>query len=399
VKHVRAQSATLRARLAGPRRFIQVVAGPRQVGKSTLVGQVLAGMGAQAHGVSADDPSAQNATWIRQQWDVARALARRDRRRAAVLAIDEIQKVPRWSDAVKALWDEDSRASLRLHVVLLGSAPLLVQSGLDESLAGRFELIRMQQWSLAEMRAAFRTKLDDYVFFGGYPGAAPLVKDLPRWRTYVRDSLIETSIARDILQLTRVDKPALLRRVFELGCAYSGQELSFTKMLGQLQDAGNTVTLSGYGELLGGAGLLTPLQKYAGQKVRQRASSPKWLVHDTAFLTAPLGIITLAQARKDASLWGRLVESAVGAHLIHGARDEGFELFYFRDGNAEVDFVVKRAGRLTGIEVKSGRARTGVLPGMQAFEKEFSPHRLLLVGDGGIGLDAFLTEPASSWVA
>lgn len=396
--HVRPQGALLSSRLREPRRFIQVVAGPRQVGKSTLVEQCLRELDRPHHSASADAPEAQSTAWIRQQWEVGRALARDDRRRGAILAIDEIQKVPRWSEVIKALWDEDTRSQLKLRVVLLGSAPLLVQAGLDESLAGRFELIRMQQWSLAEMRVAFRTSLEQYVFFGGYPGAAPLTSDLPRWRAYVRDSLIETSIARDILQLTRVDKPALLRRLFELGCAYSGQELSFTKMLGQLQDAGNTVTLSGYGRLLSGAGLLTPLDKYAGQKVRQRASAPKWLVHDTALLTAPMGL-TLPQVRRDSALWGRIVESCVGAHLLHGARDEALELFYWRDGDAEVDFVVKRGSRLTALEVKSGRARTGLRAGLAEFERAFTPDRVLLIGDGGLGLEKFLASPASHWIA
>jgi hypothetical protein len=323
---------------------------------------------------------------------------RDDPRAGATLAIDEIQKVPRWSEAVKALWDEDTRRKTKLRVVLLGSAPLLVQDGLGESLAGRFELVRIQQWPLAEMRAAFRTRLDAFLFFGGYPGAAPLIKDLPRWRAYVRDSLIETSITRDVLQMTRIDKPALLRRLFDLGCAYSGQELSYTKMLGQLHDAGNTVTLSAYGHLLSDAGLLTPLQKYSGQRVRQRASSPKWLVHDTALLTAPLGL-TLGEARADGALWGRIVESSVGAHLLHAARDEGFELYYWRDGDAEVDFVVKRGKRLTAIEVKSGRIRRGTRSGVEELARSFGADRVLLVGGDGIELERFLSQPVASWIA
>ena len=397
VVHLRPQAERLRSRLMGRREFVQVVAGPRQVGKSTLLGQVLDNVDLPHHSVSSDAPEAQTSTWIRQQWEVGRALARTSRR-GAVLAIDEVQKVPRWSDTVKALWDEDTRAKLRLRVVLLGSAPLLVQSGLDESLAGRFELIRLQQWAFAEMRAAFRMKLDEYLFFGGYPGPASLRKDLPRWRAYVRDSLIETSIARDVLQMTRVDKPALLRRLFDLGCSYSGRELSMTKLLGQLQDAGNTVTLSAYGQLVSAAGLLAPLQKYAGQQVRQRASSPKWLVHDTAFLTAPSGL-SPDEARGDTAFWGRIVESAVGAHLLHDARDENFELFYWREGDAEVDFVARRGRRVTAIEVKSGRLRTLTKSGMHSFEQAFRHDRMLLVGDGGQSLQSFLSEPASHWLA
>jgi uncharacterized protein len=389
--------ASLLKRLGAPRRHIQVVSGPRQVGKSTLVAQVLRDLSLPAISVSADDPEAQHTAWIAREWDRARLLAQDNKRGGAVLAIDEVQKVPRWSDSVKARWDEDTRNGTKLKVVLLGSSPLLMQQGLTESLAGRFELLRMQQWSFSEMRDAFGWDLDRYLFHGGYPGAARLAGQPVRWRAYVHDSLIETSIARDVLQMTRVDKPALLRRLFELGCSYSGRELSFTKLLGQLQDAGNTTTLSWYGQLLSDAGLLTPLHKYAGQQVRQRASSPKWLVHDTALLTAPSDL-TMAQARKDTSRWGRIVESAVGAHLLHGARNEGYELFYWRDGDHEVDFVVKRGNKLTAIEVKSGAVKER-FSGMNAFHDAFAPARSLVIGPGGLDMEAFLSFPASKVLA
>ena len=392
---LRSQAAVLASRLAATRRFIQIVAGPRQVGKTTLVQQVLELGAMPAHVVSADDGAAGSPAWISQHWDVARSMT--TSRTGAVLVIDEVQKVPQWSTAVKAHWDADTRARCKLKVVLLGSSPLLLQHGLDESLAGRFEVIRMQQWSFMEMQAAFGWDLSTYLFHGGYPGAAPLIKDPARWRAYVRDALIEASIARDVLQLTRVDKPALLRRVFELGCAYSGQELSITKMLGQLRDAGNTTTVSGYADLLGNAGLLTALQKYSGHAVRRRASSPKWLVHDTALLTVPLGLAR-PEARRDGATWGRIVESAVGGHLLRAATDEGFELFYWRDGNAEVDFVIRCGPRVTAVEVKSGRPRP-TAGGMAAFHEAHRPARSLLVGTGGIELDEFFARPASHWLA
>lgn len=395
--YIRPQHVILQKRLRGGRSFIQVVAGPRQVGKSTLVDQVLANLELKAHLASADDPEAHNTTWVAQQWDTARTLARTSGRKGAVLVIDEIQKVPKWSDIVKSKWDQDTRSGLKLKVILLGSSPLLMQQGLEESLAGRFELVRLQQWGFSEMRDAFKWDIDRYLFFGGYPGAARLHRDLSRWRHYMRDALIETSIARDVVQMTRVDKPALLRRLFELGCSYSGQELSYTKMLGQLQDAGNTTTLSWYGELTSAIGLLTPMRKYAGQQVRQRASSPKWMVHDTALLTAPMGI-SPARAKKDGAQWGRIVESAIGAHLLKGAREEGYEVFYWREGGKEVDFVVKRGSRITAIEVKSGK-HTGALPGMEAFNLAFKPDRLLLVGHGGIAVETFLSKAASASLA
>jgi predicted AAA+ superfamily ATPase len=392
---VRPHAATLASRLAEPRRFIQVVAGPRQVGKTTLVQRVVEELGIPAHFASADEPTLRGSTWIAQQWEAARVLLADAGRGGVVLVLDEIQKIPHWSEAVKRLWDEDTRARRRLKVVVLGSAPLLIARGLTESLAGRFEVLHLRHWSFAEMRAAFGWSLDEYIFHGGYPGAAGLIGEPARWARYIMDSLIETSISRDVLLLTRVDKPALLRRLFELACRYSGQVLSYTKMLGQLQDAGNTTTLAHYLELLGGAGMVVGLPKYATDKARQRGSSPKLQVLNTALLTAQSGL-SLTEARRDSEFWGRLVESAVGAHLANAAATGDMELFYWRDRNQEVDFVTKAGRKLTAIEVKSGRA-PAVLPGMTAFAAAFDPHRTLLVGGDGIQIEAFLARPASDW--
>jgi hypothetical protein len=313
-----------------------------------------------------------------------------------VLALDEVQKIPGWSEIVKRLWDEDSRARRPLKVVLLGSAPLLMRWGLTDSLAGRFEVVHLPHWSYAEMRAAFGFSLEQYLYFGGYPGAAPLVHDPRRWRRYLLDALIETTIARDVLLMTRVDKPALLRRLFELGCRYSGQVLSYTKMLGQLQDAGNSTTLAHYLDLLGGAGMLTGLQKFAGQAVRQRGSSPKLQVLNTALMTAQSGL-SPAEARGDREFRGRLVESAVGAHLANAAAGGACELFYWREGNREVDFVVRIGRTVIAIEVKSGRAPVA-LPGLGAFAEAFKPRRTLLVGGNGIALEEFLARPVDDWL-
>jgi predicted AAA+ superfamily ATPase len=391
----RPQSAVLAARLAEPRRFIQVVAGPRQVGKSTLVQQVTDALTLPVRQASADEPTLRGADWIAQQWEAAR-LSIEDAE-GAVLVLDEIQKIPGWSETVKRLWDEDTRARRPLKAVLLGSAPLLIAQGLTESLAGRFEMLPLSHWSYAEMRAAFGWPVDAYVFYGGYPGAAPLIGEPARWARYVLDSLIETSISRDVLLLTRVDKPALLRRLFELACRYSGQVLSYTKMLGQLQDAGNTTTLAHYLELLAGAGMVCGLPKYAGDVARSRGSSPKLQVLNTALMTAVSGY-TLAEARADREFWGRLVESAVGAHLANAAMRGEYALHYWRERNHEVDFVVKAGRRLTAIEVKSGRAPQAH-PGTAAFVQAFKPKRTLLVGGDGIALDDFLMRPVAHWVA
>lgn len=386
----------LARRLAEPRRFIQVLTGPRQVGKTTLVQQVAADSGLAHRYASADEPTLRGGEWMEQQWDAARLAARDAGRDGALLVLDEVQKIPDWSQTVKRLWDADTAGRVPLKVVLLGSAPLLIQSGLTESLAGRFEVLHLPHWSYAEMHAAFGWSLDPYLFYGGYPGAAPLIVEPGRWARYIKDALIETTISRDVLLLTRVDKPALLRRLFELGCAYSGQVLSYQKMLGQLQDAGNTTTLAHYLELLAGAGTVCGLQKFAGAQVRQRGSSPKLQVLNSALIGAQSGM-TLAEARADPAFWGRIVESAAGAHLANAAAAGECELFYWRDRNREVDFVVRAGRTVTAIEVKSGRSRD-TLPGMEAFSAAFKPKRKLLVGGDGIALEEFLSQPVLHWV-
>jgi predicted AAA+ superfamily ATPase len=392
---VREYAAPLSERLREPRRFIQIVTGARQVGKTTIVRQVLADLSSPHLFVSADEPTLRDRAWLRAQWEAARLMAR-DGDSGAVLAIDEVQKIDGWSETVKRLWDEDTADGLALHVVLLGSAPLLVQAGLIESLAGRFEQVRLPHWSFDEMKAAFRFSVEQFLFFGGYPGAAPLSSNPERWRRYILDSLIETTISRDLLLMRRVDKPALLRRLFELGCRYSGQILSYNKMLGQLQDAGNTTTLAHYLDLLSGIGMLRGIPKFAGEAVRQRGSSPKFQVLNTALMTAQSGL-TPPDVRKDPEFRGRLTESAVGAHLSNAAATGQCELFYWRDRNREVDFIVRGKGRLLALEVKSSRRR-GSLPGLAAFEDEFSPDRTLLVGRDGISLENFLSQPTEHWL-
>ena len=386
--------ATLLARLNEPRRFLQVVAGPRQVGKTTLVQQVCANLTVPVQYASADEPTLRGAEWISQQWDLARLRAGDG---DAILVLDEVQKIGAWSEAVKRLWDEDTRNKVALKVVLLGSAPLLIQRGLTESLAGRFEVLHLQHWSALEMHQAFGWSVEQSIFHGGYPGAAGLIGDHERWVRYVRDALIETTLSRDVLLLSRVDKPALMRRLFELGCRYSGQVLSYTKMIGQLQDAGNTTTLAHYLDLLSAAGMLTGIPKYAGETVRSRGSSPKLQVLDTALLSA-LAAYTFEEAQADRDYWGRLVESAVGAHLANAAASGQCELFYWRERNQEVDFVVRIGHKVTAIEVKSGRSASA-LPGMQAFNAAFKPDRMLLVGGNGIPLEEFLFTSVTQWVA
>ena len=386
----------LMRRLREPRRFIQVLAGPRQVGKTTLIQGVITDLDAPTHYASADEPRMQERTWLEQQWDQARLLAG-EQTGGAILVLDEIQKIPQWPGTVKLLWDADSRKRVPLKVVLLGSAPLLIQRGLTESLAGRFEVIRAPHWSLSEMRDAFGWSLEEYLYYGGYPGSAGLIGEPDRWRYYIRDSLVETTISRDILLMSRVDKPALLRRMFDLACDYSGQILSYQKMLGQLMDAGNTVTLAHYLELLGSAGMVTGLQKFSHGKVRSRGSSPKLQVLNTALMTAH-SEHSLDELRRSPELWGRLVESAVGAHLLNTAHGTTIEVAYWRDRNWEVDFVLHQGKKVVAVEVKSGRSRE-CLPGMEAFSKAYQPLRKLLVGGQGIALEEFFMKPAAHWLS
>jgi len=383
----RSQLQLVVSRIKEERRFMQVLAGPRQVGKTTLVLQLLEEPGIQGFYVAADDISGIGLAWIEMQWETARQRLKLAGADSYVLIIDEIQKIPNWSETVKRLWDSDTRENVPLHVILLGSSRLLLQTGMTESLAGRFETMYISHWSLAEMREAFGWSADKYAWFGGFPGAASLVTDEARWKNYISNSLAETSISRDILMMSRVDKPALMRRLFDLGCSYSGQMLSFNKILGQLLDAGNTTTLSHYLDLLDSAGLLGGLEKFSRETVRKRSSSPKFQVHNTAFVSAlhPLDFELIVNEREK---WGRIVDSAVGAHLINNAYSQGYSLFYWREGNYEVDFVLEHKGRVVALEVKIGHSlRTA---GMVQFRKHYPDSKIMLVGNDGIPWEEFL---------
>ena len=413
----RSQVQALRERLQEPPLFITIVAGPRQVGKTTLVRQALekcehyflavdqpaesraSAFESFASQTSDIDGAPRDAAWLIRSWQDARdqfkAFKRNFPEQPFAFVLDEIQKVSRWSETVKGLWDADRAQGLEMHVILLGSSPLLMQKGLTESLAGRYELMRATHWSFIEMHQAFDFTLNEYIYFGGYPGSARLIRNEERWRNYVLASLVQPSIDTDILQMTRVDKPALLKQLFALGASYSGQILALGKVKGQLQDAGNETTLAGYLDLLGNAGLLTGLHKYHVGAARRRASAPKFNVLNTALMSSATPY-TFAQAQADRSYWGRLVESAVGAHLCNTATTNE-EISYWRESPHEVDFVISNAIQLTAIEVKSG-ASTGQLGGLDEFAKQHSTSKPLLVGTGGIELTEFLSYPLVHWL-
>ena len=377
----------LTERMNESRRFIQVLIGPRQVGKTTVVTQLLQKLSIENHFVSADSVLISDSFWLEQQWEIARLKVKTSSNKEFLLVIDEIQKVTNWSEKVKLLWDTDTYEQKNIKVILLGSSRLLLQQGLTESLAGRFETTYMGHWSYEEMQAGFNWLPDQYAWFGGYPGSAALIIDEKRWKSYVTNSLIETSINRDILMLSRVAKPALMKVLFELGCHYSGQILSFTKILGQLQDAGNTTTLSHYLNLLDTAGLLAGFEKYAADIIRKKSSSPKFQVHNTALISAQRAENFL-QIKSDPAEWGRIVESAIGAHLLNNSISENYKVYYWRDRDQEIDFVLEYKNQIIGVEVKSGAKQSS--SGMAAFQKQFQPKKIYLVGDTGLPWQDFL---------
>lgn len=384
----RAEYQIIKSRIEEPRKFIQVVMGARQIGKSTVVKQVLKDLDEPYQFFSADNVPASNGGWISDCWAAVRSLKQGNRWSTVILVIDEIQKIPNWSEVVKKEWDSDSFNDIDIKVLLLGSSRVLLEKGLSESLAGRFEEIRMSHWSYPEMNGAFGLSLEQYIFYGGYPGAASLIGDEDRFQQYIQSAIVEATINKDILMDTPISKPALLRQTFELGSSYSGELLSLNKMLGSLQDAGNTATLAGYINLLGESGMLCGLQKYSVDQARRKASIPKLQVYNNA-LKMVYGGISFEQSLTDRKVWGRIFESGIGAYLVSEAFAKRFEVYYWRERNDEVDFILRKNKSLVAIEVKSnGEKRTD---GLDKFKALFKPTAAFIVGDGGIAPIDFLS--------
>lgn len=388
MSYKREQIKDILSRIDEPRGKLQVIVGPRQVGKTTLMGQVLEECTLPYDSYSADDVTGVSADWLAQVWETARMkmLVQGNIRR--LLVIDEVQKISNWSETVKAEWDRDTREKRELIVVLLGSSRMLIEKGLTESLAGRFELIRLSHWTYMEMRDCFGWTLPQYIYFGGYPGAAAFIGNETRWRNYVKDSLVEPSISKDVLMDTRVLKPQLLRQLFEIGSSCSGELLSLTKVAAQLQDAGNVTTLAGYLHLLDECGLLCGLQKYAADNSRKYNSIPKFQVHNNALRNA-WSELNYSEAVENPKEWGRMAESAVGAYLVSQAQIADYKVYYWRENNDEVDFVLTRRDRKIAIEVKSGR-RT-VNAGLPKFKTLYNPYHAITVGSGGLSFEEFLS--------
>lgn len=384
----RAEYQIIKKRLEEPRRFIQVVMGPRQVGKSTVVKQVLKELDIPYQMFSADNVPATNSAWVANCWEATRSLQKNKGYESIVLVIDEIQKITNWSEAVKKEWDDDTFHDRNIKVLLLGSSRVMLEKGLSESLAGRFEEIRMSHWSYMEMRECFGFTLDQYIYYGGYPGAASLIDEEDRYLQYIQSGIVDATINKDILMDTPIGKPALLRQTFELGSAYSGQLLSLNKMLGSLQDAGNTATLAGYIHLLDESGLLCGLQKYSIDTARRKASIPKLQVYNNA-LKMVYSSLAFDEAITNRQAWGHIFESAVGAYIVSQSFVHRFEVFYWRERNDEVDFILRKKGSVVAIEIKSNAEKR--TKGLEVFKNLFSPQAAFIVGDGGISAEDFLT--------
>ena len=383
----RKQIITLEKRIGEKQQLIQVITGPRQSGKTTLATQLTKKIKIPFSYVSADGVLSSSASWIEQQWEAARIKLKLSGSESYLLIIDEIQKIQNWSEQVKKEWDKDRINKSNIKIIILGSSTLLIDKGLSESLVGRFELIKLSHWSLIEMQEAFGFTPEEYVYFGGYPGAASFIRDEVRWRDYVQNSIIETTISKDILQLTTIQKPALLKNLFELACIYSGEVLSYTKILGQLTDAGNTTTLAHYQNLLNQVWFISGLQKFSGGKVSVKSSSPKWLSYNTSLISV-YASESSSTIKNHLDIWGRRIEQTIGSHLLNQSRLKNINLFYWRDGNNEVDFIISKDKKIIAIEVKSGKAKFHT--GLEVFKKKYKTFKTLLISDDSLPWAEFL---------
>ncbi|MFW5871341.1 MAG: ATP-binding protein [Verrucomicrobiota bacterium] len=365
----------------------QVITGPRQAGKTTAANQIMKRFPYESIYASADAPVPVGPEWIESQWLLAERKAEATSQ-PVLLVLDEVQKANQWSEAIKSKWD---RKKHDIRLLILGSSALLIQKGLTESLAGRFFLNRFTHWSFEECKQAFGWSLEEWIYFGGYPGTAVFKEDVHQWKQYVNDSLIETVLSKDVLQLHPVTKPALLRNLFGLATTFPAQVLSYNKMLGQLQDAGNTTTLAHYLDILGTAYLVSGLELFSKGHVKKRGSSPKLILWNNALING-ISLRSYEQTMEDRAFYGRLVENAVGAHLLNRLAGAPASITYWRKGSNEVDFVLNAGEQVVALEVKSGRPdRTS---GMDAFRKVYPKSRTLIVGSNGIPLeDFFCSDP------
>ncbi|MBE2226572.1 MAG: ATP-binding protein [Ignavibacteria bacterium] len=383
----RKQLQILRNRLEEKTSYIQILSGTRQVGKTTLVEQLLQYINFPYQFSTADNIPSSDTNWISIQWETARVKLKTSEAASVLLIIDEVQKIDNWSDAVKKEWDEDRRKNVNVKVILLGSSALLIDKGLTESLTGRFEIIFLPHWDYIEMHDAFGFTEDQYLYFGSYPGSAGFIHDEKRWKDYILNSIIETTISKDIVMLTNIKKPALLKNLFEVSCMYSSQILSYTKIIGNLSDKGNTITLAHYQFLLDKIWFISGLQKYSGSKISLRNSIPKWNVYNNAFFNV-YSNLSPNDCEPGSAIYGRLVESAVGSYLLNQCRINNINLYYWREGNNEVDFILKKGSKLISLEVKSGTMKSN--SGQLQFANKFKTFKTIVVSNDTINWKEFI---------
>ena len=364
----------------------QVITGPRQVGKTTAAKQVMEQFPHESIYATADAPMPVAADWLEGQWRLAVQKSRVSGD-PILLVLDEVQKVPNWSESIKYLWDQ---RLVDVRLLILGSSALLIQQGLTESLAGRFFLTRFTHWSYSECAAAFGWSLDEWFYYGGYPGGNVFKRDDFQWKQYISNALVETVISKDVLQMHPITKPALMHNLFGLAATFPSQIFSYNKMLGQLQEAGNTTTLAHYLRVLGQAYLVSGLELFSMGQIRKRGSSPKLILWNNALING-LSLKSYEQTLIDPVWWGRVVENAVGAHLLNALAPFPVSLTYWRKGSSEVDFVVQSGDKVVALEIKSGRR--GKVSGLEAFKREYKKSRTMIIGGNGIPLQEFFTLP------
>lgn len=351
---------TLQARLADKDIPIQVILGPRQVGKTTTALKMIDEFYKESSlYVSADQIFNPSTAWLREQWLTAQGEKK-------ILFVDEIQKIENWAEAIKGLYDESKKNHKPVRCVLLGSSSLQIQKGLTESLTGRFQLLRAYHWNVEESESAYGLTLAQFLKFGGYPGSYVFIKSND-WVDYVKNSIISTVIEKDILQYHTVKSPALFKQAFEIITSYPAQEISYTKLLGQLQDKGNVEIIKYYLSLYEGAFLVKALEKFSNKSHLRKTSSPKILP------LAPCLYYIQVLNKYSPEEEGRIFESLVGSQLVR----TGNELFYWRERNDEVDFVLKSGRSIWAIEVKSGRKKS--LKGLEKFKKEFPTSKTVII--------------------
>jgi uncharacterized protein len=347
--------------LASESSFLQVILGPRQVGKTTSILYYLEHIYKEAHlYVSADKVMNSDHTWIRECWQKARA-------EGALLVVDEIQKIDQWAETIKSLWDEEKRRQQPIKCILLGSSSLDIQRGLSESLTGRFQLIQAHHWNAAESLAGYGISFEEFLKYGGYPGSYDLRSQQEEWISYIRTSILSTVIEKDILLNNTVKSPALFKQAFDIIMSYPAQEISYTKLLGQIQEKGNTDLVKHYLRLYEGAYLLRALEKYSGKALKTRTSSPKILP------LCPSMYFLELQEDYGPTERGHVFELIVGAQLNRTS----LPLYYWREGQDEVDYVLVKGKTIWAIEVKSGRRKSS--KGLEAFRKKFPTARLAII--------------------